>query len=98
MNSVTFSQLLLIVIVTVPLIFVFMNRLRMDVAALIIAAALGITQFLGLQMLAVAGDPKGAVNAISGFAQPVVLTLISLFILTRGLEKSGVTRWIARKL
>jgi di/tricarboxylate transporter len=98
MNSVIFSQLLLIVIVAVPLIFVFMNRLRMDVAALIIAAALGITQFLGLQMLAVAGDPKGAVNAISGFAQPVVLTLIGLFILTRGLEKSGVTRWIARKL
>ena len=32
------------------------------------------------------------------FSQSVVITLIALFILTRGLEKSGVTRWIAQSI
>ena len=70
----------------------------MDAAALIIAIALGAAQFFGMGMLGPAGTPKEAVNAITGFGEPVVITLISLFIITRGLEKSGVTRWIAHKL
>ncbi len=70
----------------------------MDLAALGIAATLGLIQYLGFGMLGPAHTPQEAVKAISGFGQPVVITLISLFVLTRGLEKSGVTYWMAHKL
>ncbi len=91
-------QFSLILIVTIPLLVVLGNRLRLDLAALGIAATLGLIQFLGYGMLGPANSSQDAVKAISGFGQPVVVTLISLFILTRALEKSGVTYWIAHKL
>ena len=95
---ITPLQLLLITIVTIPLTLVFLNRLRMDIAALIIAASLGVAQFFGAAMLGPANSPADAVKAITGLSQPIVVTLLGLFIISRGLEKSGVTRWIARKL
>lgn len=98
MNMLVLSKLFLLIVVAVPLFLVLRGRLRMDIAALLIAVGLGLGQFGGLQILAAAGQPKEAVKAISGFGQPVVITLISLFILTHALEKSGVTRWIARRL
>ena len=97
-NVMTLSQLLLVVVVAVPLVLVSLNRLRMDVAALLIAVLLGVAQFLGLGMLGAARAPAEAVQAIAGFSQPVVVTLLALFILTRGMDKSGITRWIARHL
>jgi di/tricarboxylate transporter len=91
-------KILLLVIVLVPLALVIANRLRMDLAALGMAAALGILQIAGLGMLGPAGTPNDAIKAISGFSQPVVITLLALFILTRGLDKSGITRWLAQRL
>jgi len=95
---VTFAQLFLIIVVAVPLIFVSRNRLRMDLAALLIALILGLGQFLGLGVLGPEHTPQAAIKAISGLSEPAVLTLLSLFIITRSLDKSGVTRWIARRL
>jgi len=95
---VTFAQLFLIIVVAVPLIFVSRNRLRMDLAALLIALILGVGQFLGLGLLGPEHTPQAAIKAISGLSEPAVLTLLSLFIITRSLDKSGVTRWIARRL
>lgn len=92
------SQLLLVVIVVVPMGFVLANRLRMDVAALIICALLGSAHLLGLQMLDQSGEAASASKALSGFSQPVVVTLIALFIVTRAMEKTGITRWIARRV
>lgn len=92
------TQWLLVIILVIPLAFVMVNRLRMDLAALLMAILLGALQFAGLGMLGPAHTPQDAAKAISGFSQSVVITLISLFILTRGLEKSGVTRWIARQI
>ena len=89
---------LLISIISIPLIFVILGRLRMDLAALLMAALLGILQFAGLGMLGAAHSPQEAINSISGFGQPVVITLVSLFIITRSLDKTGVTRWIARRV
>ena len=94
----TYAQILLIVIVLVPLGLTLFNKLRPEIAALIIAAGLGIAQFLGVGMLGPADTPQDAVKAISGFGQPIIITLISLFIITRALEKSGVTRWLANQL
>ena len=94
----TQAQLLLIIIVAIPLGFVSLNRLRIDVAALIIALALGTVQFLGVGMLGEPSTPADAAKAVSGLAQPVIVTLVSLFIVTRSLDRSGVTRWIARQV
>lgn len=74
------------------------NRLRMDLAALLMAISLGVLQLLGLDVLGPAGSPDAVRNVIGGFNQPIILILISLFILTRVLEKSGMTRWIAQRL
>jgi di/tricarboxylate transporter len=70
----------------------------MDLAAMAMAALLGILQLLGLGMLGAANAPQDAIKAISGFSQPVVVTLLALFIITRGLDKSGFTRWIAQNV
>ncbi len=94
----TLSQILLMVIVLLPLAFVLWNRLRMDTAALLIAGLLALAQFLGVGMIGKANSPGEAVRAVSGFGQPVVITLICLFILTSALDKTGVTRWLVRNL
>ena len=86
------------VVVAFPLVLVSLDRLRIDVAALGIAAVLGMAQYLGMGILGAAHTSGDAVKAISGLSQPVVLTLLSLFLITRGLDKSGMTRWIARYL
>jgi di/tricarboxylate transporter len=89
---------LVFLVLAVPLVFVVANRLRMDLAAMIMAASLGIFQLFGLSILGPANSPGDVIKAISGFSQPVVITLLSLFIITRGLDKSGVTRWIAQRV
>lgn len=94
----TVPQWILIFVLCVPLALVVTNRLRIDLAALLMAVSLGVLQFAGLGMLGPAGTPGAAINVLSGFGQPIILILIALFILTHVLEKSGVTRWIARQL
>lgn len=81
-----FIQWLLIAVVTIPLILVFINKLRMDVAPLLMVTLSGGLQFFGLSIFGPAQSPKDAIQSISGFAQPVVITLIALFIITRGLK------------
>ena len=94
----TLPQIFLIVVVAIPLVLVGLDRLRIDVAALFIAVVLGTAQYVGMGILGAAYTAGDAVKAISGLSQPVVLTLLSLFIISRALDKSGVTRWIARYL
>lgn len=95
----TIAQLYVVLAVGLPLIATAANRLRADYAALMIAFALGIGQaLLGLPIFDAEGDAAHAVSAISGFGQPVTLTLISLFILTGALEKHGVARWTADRI
>lgn len=94
----TAEQILLIIIAGVPLGLVFANKLRLDVAALSMAAALGVVQLAGGAVFGPPHTPQNAVKAIAGFSQPVVLTLFSLFVLTTALEKSGVARWLASRV
>jgi di/tricarboxylate transporter len=95
---VTIEQIILLVVLFVPLVWVLTNRLRIDLAALLMAVILGILQFAGFGILGPAGKSDAVRNILAGFGQPIILILISLFILTRVLEKSGVTRWIAWQL
>lgn len=94
----TVTQWALIAVVGISLALVVSNRLRMDLAALLMAVSLGIMQIAGLEVLGPAGSPDAVSNILAGFSQPIILILISLFILTRLLEKSGVTRWLAWQL
>ncbi|HEY3291912.1 MAG TPA: SLC13 family permease [Anaerolineae bacterium] len=75
-----------------------LNKVRVDMGALIIAAGLGLAQFAGLGILGPEHTPSDAVKAIAGLGQPVVITLFSLFIITRILDSTGITRAIARRL
>src|SRR5512142_1524463 len=94
----TFPQVFVLLVLAIPLTLVFLNRLREDVAALLMAAALGIAQVLGLPVLGPANQPDAAGKALTGFGTPEVIALLALFILTACLDKYGVTRWIAGKL
>lgn len=94
----TFSQIALLVITGIPLILAAFNRLRMDLAAILMAVILGVLQFLGFGFLGPANTPANSIKAISGFSQPVVITLIALFIITYSLEKSSVMVWVARRI
>ncbi len=94
----TFPQIFVLLVLAIPLTLVFMNRLREDVAALLMAASLGVAQYMGLPVLGPANSPDAADKALTGFGTPEVIALIALFILTACLDKYGVTRWIARRL
>ncbi len=92
------SQWLLILCIGIPLLLAAFNRLRMDLAALTIAVLLGMLQFIGFGILGSLQTPQASIEAIAGFSQPVVMTLISLFIITKALEKQGITTWLAGRV
>ncbi len=94
----TSPQIFVLVVLFVPILLVILDRLRIDVAALLIALTLGLAQFFGMGIFGPPNTPDNAIQAISGFSQPVVLTLLALFIVTRCLDKTGVTRWIAKHI
>ena len=94
----TFPQIFVLLVLLIPLTLVFMGRLREDVAALLMAALLGLAQFFGMGVLGPAQTPAAAAKALTGFGTPEVITLLSLFILTYCLDKYGVTRGIASRL
>ena len=92
------TQVFVVIVVLVPVMLIVFNKLRSDVAALIIALVLGLAQFAGFGVLGDPNAPAQAVRAIAGFSQPVVITLFSLFIITIALDDTGVTRVIARQV
>ncbi len=94
----TFPQIFVLLVLVIPLTLVFMDRLREDVAALLMAALLGLAQYFGMGVLGPAHTPEAAGKALTGFGTPEVITLLSLFILTYSLDKYGVTRMIASRL
>jgi len=94
----TLSQIVIIAVISFPLIFVIIGRLRMDVAAISICLLLAIGQLSGLSVFGPAGEVEFAAKAFSGFSQEAVVILVGIFILTAALEKSGVARWVSRQL
>jgi di/tricarboxylate transporter len=89
---------LLAAVIVLPLLMVIAGRWRVDTAALFMIVALGLAQFLGLSILGEPGLPQGSLLAISGFSQPVVITLLGLFILTQTLSHNGVMAWLGQRL
>lgn len=60
--------------------------IRPDLTALIVVVILGLTAVI---------TPE---QALSGFSAAAVITVLSIFILTAGLEQTGVTRWIGLRM
>ncbi len=79
------ATLSLIVLGAAVALFVW-NRLPVAVVAVLTALALAATGVLTEQ------------QALAGFGDPVVLFIASLFVLSDGLEASGVTAWAGRQL
>lgn len=73
-------------IIIVSAVLLIAERLRADLVAIFVALGLRLTGVLSTE------------QALSGFSQSAVLTILSVFIISHGLEKSGVTGWVGRHL
>ena len=94
----TFPQIFVLLVLIVPLTLVFLNRLREDVAALLMATSLGVAQYFGVGVVGPPNTPEAAYKALTGFGTPEVIALLALFVITACLDKYGVTRWIAKRI
>jgi len=94
----TLEMVCSVAIVGVPLLLVLFDRWRADMAALFMIVGLGLAQFFGLGLLGRPHTPADTLLVLSGFSQPVVITLIGLFILTQALTANGIMLWIGQRL
>ena len=83
MNSEGWITLAIIVIAALALIT---ERLRPDVTALMVILSL------------ILGGVLTPEQALSGFSQSAVITILAVFVLTHGLESTGATRWASRHM
>ncbi len=80
------NEISLIIIIGFTFLVIVSNRLPIEIVALLLLSVLG---FSGL----VAEE-----RVLSGFSNPVVITLLGLFIITKALEETGVIQSIAERL
>ncbi len=73
-------------IIITSAVLLITERLRPDLVAIFVALSLRLTGVLTTE------------QSLSGFSQSAVLTILSVFIITHGLEKTGVTGWVGRHL
>jgi di/tricarboxylate transporter len=88
------TQSIILAVLFMPLLAVILGRLRMDIAALTIPVLFTLLQYAGFGIFSEPGHPDLALRAFTGFSQDPVIILVSVFILTAALEKSGFARWI----
>ena len=88
----------MLVILILPILLAVLGRLRADLAALIIAASLGILPVIGCWHVWTAQYPRKCHPGLFWFSQPAVITLMGLFILTRSLDQVGVVGWVAARI
>ncbi len=79
-------EIVLLVIILAALALIISNRLRADLVALLVLLALAFTGLVTAQ------------EAVSGFSRSAVITIIGLFVITQGLENTGVVQWTANRL
>jgi len=82
----TTPELTVIGIIFLLFILIFATRLKIEIIALLMLVLVTVTGLVSSQ------------EALSGFGSSVVMTLIGLFIITRGLQQTGVIQWIANRL
>ncbi|MBC8160941.1 MAG: SLC13 family permease [Roseiflexaceae bacterium] len=82
----TLAEITLIIVTTAALLLIISNRLRPDLVALLVLLALSITRVL---------TPE---QALAGFSNSAVMTIVGLFVITAALERTGVVAWLADRL
>ncbi len=82
----TLDIILVLLIIITALVFFFSGWVRMDIVALLVLGSLALT---GLVTPA---------EALSGFSNPAVVTVWSMFILSAALSQTGVARIIGRQV
>jgi di/tricarboxylate transporter len=82
----SYPEIYLTVVIIIALLLIVTERLRPDLVALMVLLALGVPHII---------SPE---NALSGFSRSAVITLMGLFIITAGLDRTGVTRLLADNL
>src|SRR5258708_23144799 len=80
------QEIYLTAVIAIALVLIVTERLRADLVALLVLLALGAAQIVSPQ------------DALSGFSRSAVITIMGLFIITHGLDRTGVTRLIAESL
>lgn len=86
MPQLSTPEIGLLVIVGLALALIISNRVRADLAALLVLLSLGLSRIL---------RPD---QALAGFSAPAVLTIVGLFVITATLEHTGVVQWLADRL
>src|SRR3982751_5144080 len=81
-----FQLNLTLAILAAALILFVLDVLPSDLVALLVVVSLGVTGVLTPQ------------EAFSGFSRSAVITIISIFILTEGLQRTGVTDQVGNVL
>jgi di/tricarboxylate transporter len=82
----TTAEIIVIAVTVGALVLIVTNRLRADLIALIALLILVLTNVVTLD------------EALDGFSRPAVITIVGLFILSAGLENTGVVQWLADRL
>ena len=82
-----FSPLTLTLLITaLAAIVLISGKVRPDLVGLLVTLSLALTGILPLK------------SALAGFSSNVVFVLLAIFILTKGLETTGVTAWLGKRL
>ncbi len=82
----TSPELILIAVVVGALVLLLTNRVPADLVALTVLLILMLTGVVT------------ATEALAGFSRPAIITIFGLFILSAGLENTGVVQWLANRL
>lgn len=80
------QEIILLAIIVAVAVMILSNRLRADVVAIISLLALTFTGVISSE------------EAFSGFSRSLIFTIIGLFIISQGLEDTGVVLWMAKRL
>lgn len=75
-----------LVIIGLAALLLITERLRPDLTALLVTLSLRLTGVISTE------------EALSGFSRSAVITILAVFILTHGLERTGATSWVGRQL
>ena len=84
MNTISIENILILGILAGAILLFVTEKLRVDVVAMIVLAALVVTGLVNIE------------EAFSGFSSPAVITVWAVFIVSGGLTRSGVADSIAR--
>src|SRR5206468_2967429 len=83
---VTFPIFLVLALALAASVLLIADRLRPDLVALLVLVLLGLTGLVG------------PADLFSGFSRAAVITILALYIITAGLERTGATRVLGQQL